>query len=109
MAQRLDLLTDTRRAAIRSRRSVRDAIQWSYDLLDGKEQEVFTRLALLPGGFDQQSAAAVTTDLGLSRPQLWALLAGPARKSVRSSTSRLGCSSRTEFPPLSWSFSNMID
>lgn len=43
---------------------------------------MFARLCLLPGGFDQQSAAAVTADLGLPRAQMWALLTGLARKSM---------------------------
>ncbi|MBL7253114.1 ATP-binding protein [Paractinoplanes lichenicola] len=79
---RLDLLVDGRRGAIGHRRGLRDAIRWSYDLLDDREQQVFARLSVLPGGFDQRSAAAVTADLGLTRPQLWALLASLARKSM---------------------------
>ncbi|MEV7629806.1 LuxR C-terminal-related transcriptional regulator [Actinoplanes sp. NPDC089786] len=82
MAQRLDLLVGAQRSAIGRRRSLRNAIRWSYELLDETERQVYARLSLLPGGFDQRSAAAVTADLGLSRAQLWALLAGLARKSM---------------------------
>ncbi|MEV7630100.1 LuxR C-terminal-related transcriptional regulator [Actinoplanes sp. NPDC089786] len=82
MAERLDLLVDARRGAVGHRRSLRDAIQWSYDLLDKPEQEMFARLSVLPGGFDQQSAAAVTADLGLPPANVWAQLTGLARKSM---------------------------
>jgi non-specific serine/threonine protein kinase len=82
MTERLDLLVTTRRGPIGRRRGLRDAIRWSYDLLDNTGQEVFARLSLLPGGFDQQSAAALTADLSLTRAQLWALLTGLARKSM---------------------------
>jgi predicted ATPase/DNA-binding NarL/FixJ family response regulator len=82
IAQRLDLLVTTRRGPNGRRRGLRDAIQWSYDLLDKAGQAVFARLSLLPGGFDQQSAAALTADLSLSRAQLWTLLTDLARKSM---------------------------
>ncbi|WP_246595943.1 ATP-binding protein [Actinoplanes auranticolor] len=82
MAERLDLLVHARRGAIGRRRGLRDAIQSSYDLLEDTEQQVFARLSLLPGGFDQQSAAAVTADLILTPARVWALLTDLARKSV---------------------------
>ena len=82
MAERLDLLVNAQRGAVGRRRSLRDSIQWSYDLLEQTEQAVFARLSVLPGGFDQQSAVAVTADLDLPRAQLWALLTDLARKSM---------------------------
>jgi predicted ATPase/DNA-binding CsgD family transcriptional regulator len=82
MADRLDLLVSDRRGATGRRRGLRDAIQWSYDLLDETEQEVFIRLSPLPGGFDQESAAAVTAGLGLSPARLWSVLTNLARKSM---------------------------
>lgn len=39
--------------------TLRAAVEWSYRLLAEEEQWLFTRLALLPGGFTAQSAAAV--------------------------------------------------
>ncbi len=40
-------------------RSLRTAIEWSYDLLTGQEQMLFKRLAVFTGGFTMQAAGAV--------------------------------------------------
>ncbi|MDQ1645420.1 MAG: hypothetical protein QOJ50_1604 [Cryptosporangiaceae bacterium] len=82
LGERLDLLHGGPRGAPPRQQSLRAAIAWSYGLLEETEQQVFRRLALLPGGFDQQTAAAVTGGLGLGRAGLWALLAQLAGKSL---------------------------
>ncbi|MDQ1646414.1 MAG: hypothetical protein QOJ50_2598, partial [Cryptosporangiaceae bacterium] len=66
IGERLDLLTGGPRDAPDRQHSLRAAIEWSYQLLDPTEQAMFRRLAVLPGGFDQHTAAAVTADLGLT-------------------------------------------
>ncbi|GHH46085.1 LuxR C-terminal-related transcriptional regulator [Lentzea cavernae] len=54
---RLDLLND---AGEQTRhQSLRAAIAWSHDLLTGQEEELFRRLALLPGGFGLEIAGVV--------------------------------------------------
>jgi predicted ATPase/class 3 adenylate cyclase len=47
--------------------TMRAAIDWSYELLDEPERRLFSRLAVLPGGFSLETAAAVTDpgDLGI--------------------------------------------
>ena len=49
-------------------RAMRAAIDWSYELLDGPERRLFTRLAVLPGGISLEAAAAVADpgDLGIA-------------------------------------------
>lgn len=79
---RFEVLTDAPRGANGRHHSLRSAIRWGYDLLDEVTRAVFGRLCILPGGFDQQTAAAVTHDLGLSPVRLWAVLADLARKSM---------------------------
>ncbi|MFI6097737.1 LuxR C-terminal-related transcriptional regulator [Lentzea sp. NPDC051213] len=81
-AERLDLLTDATRCSAGRHGTLREAIEWSYRLLDPAGQAAFRRLAALPGGFDHESASAVLTDLEVSGPARWALLTRLQAKSL---------------------------
>ncbi|MEA2057102.1 MAG: BTAD domain-containing putative transcriptional regulator, partial [Actinomycetota bacterium] len=65
IASRLDdrfrLLTGGSRSGIARQRTLRAAIDWSYRLLDDREQRVFRRIALLSGPFGLSPAAAVAS------------------------------------------------
>lgn len=50
MSRRLPLLTGGPRDAPARQRTLRDAIDWSVELLDAREQSVFARLSLFDGG-----------------------------------------------------------
>jgi predicted ATPase len=60
-----DRLDDRFRLLVRSRRglerhqTLRQAVAWSYDLLDEPDQAVLERCSVFAGGFDLQSACAV--------------------------------------------------
>jgi len=60
-----DRLDDRFRLLVRSRRglerhhTLRQAVAWSYDLLDEPEQALLQRCSVFAGGFDLQSACAV--------------------------------------------------
>ncbi|HEV2375090.1 MAG TPA: LuxR C-terminal-related transcriptional regulator [Streptosporangiaceae bacterium] len=88
---RLTLLTGRRRDLAPRHRSLRAAIEWSYDLLNSDEQAVFRRLAVLPGGFNRDTAAGVCADLTLSAVELWCVLTSLHGKSllVAETTGRL--------------------
>ncbi len=58
LSQRLDLLKGTRDADERHA-TLRATIAWSYDLLDGAEQELFSRLAVFRGGCTLEAAERV--------------------------------------------------
>jgi predicted ATPase len=58
LGQRLDLFTGGRDADPRQR-TLRSTIEWSHDLLDGREQRLFARLAVFAGGATLPSAEAV--------------------------------------------------
>jgi predicted ATPase/DNA-binding winged helix-turn-helix (wHTH) protein len=68
---RLQLLTRGSRTAMLRQRSLRDAIQWSHDLLDEPQRRVFRRLGVFLGGFSLEAAQAVCADDALD---VWAVL-----------------------------------
>jgi predicted ATPase len=65
LAERLGELGGERRLSPSHHRSVRAAVEWSYQLLDPVEQEAFRALAVFVGGFDAAAARAVAPQLSL--------------------------------------------
>jgi predicted ATPase/DNA-binding SARP family transcriptional activator len=63
IARRLDdvfgLLTTRSRTALPRHRTLRDAIDWSYTLLDASEQRLFRRLSVFLGGFALEAVEGV--------------------------------------------------
>jgi predicted ATPase/transcriptional regulator with XRE-family HTH domain len=61
---RLRLLTSGSRTALPRQQTLRAAIDWSYDLLEPAEQELFRRLAVFAGRFGFEAASAVCAEAG---------------------------------------------
>jgi predicted ATPase/class 3 adenylate cyclase len=59
LERRLDLLQSRSTDRPDRQRTLRGAIDWSYDLLDEEEQVAFRRLAVFVGGWDLEDAEAV--------------------------------------------------
>jgi predicted ATPase/class 3 adenylate cyclase len=59
LEQRLPILTGGRRDAPQRQRTLRATIEWSYELLDANEKELFARLAVFAGSFDAAAAEEV--------------------------------------------------
>ena len=66
LGQRLEFLRAEPGAGLPERhRTLRTAIEWSYDLLTKEEQSLFTSLSVFVGGFTLEGAGAVAGDLEL--------------------------------------------
>jgi predicted ATPase/transcriptional regulator with XRE-family HTH domain/Flp pilus assembly protein TadD len=59
LGTRLDLLSGGPRDLPARQQTVRSAIDWSYDLLDGRERAVFRALSVFAGGCTLEAAASV--------------------------------------------------
>ena len=57
--QRLPLLASRSRDAPERQRTLRATIEWSYDLLEPAEQELFRRVAVFRGSFSVEAAEAI--------------------------------------------------
>ena len=79
---RLRLLTGGRRTTLPRHRTLRAAMDWSYDLLSPPEQTVFHRLAVFVGGFTLAAAAGVAADEGHPGDEVVRLTLELAEKSL---------------------------
>jgi predicted ATPase/DNA-binding winged helix-turn-helix (wHTH) protein len=59
---RFELLTTGRRTALPRHQTLRATLDWSYDLLPEVERRLLRHLAIFPGGFTLEAAAAVMRD-----------------------------------------------
>jgi predicted ATPase len=98
-----DRLDDRFKLLVRSRRglerhqTLRQAVAWSYDLLDDSEQTVLERCSVFAGGFDLQSACAVVGPEDVDHYVVLDLLDALVRKSLVVAGR---CSGRTRFSML---------
>jgi tetratricopeptide (TPR) repeat protein len=86
ISQRLDdrfnLLTNGLRSALPRHRTLRAAIEWSYDLLSEKEQILFRRLAVFVGGWTLDAVEEVCSGDGIEAGEILDLLAQLVNKSL---------------------------
>ena len=62
MQQRLPVLTQGARDLPQRQQTLRNTLDWSYDLLDEREQRLFRRLAVFAGSFPLEAVEAICTD-----------------------------------------------
>jgi predicted ATPase len=64
LGRRLSLLTGGARDLPARQQTLRNTIEWSYDLLEEPEQRLFRRLSVFVGGCTLEAAEAVCSDFG---------------------------------------------
>jgi predicted ATPase len=80
--ERFRLLTGGRRTAVERHQTLRATVEWSYSLLDEREQTVFDRLGVFVGGFNASAASAVAGADGLEAWDVLDALDGLVAKSM---------------------------
>ncbi len=81
LARRFDLLVTGARGAPRRHATLREAIAWSWDLLEPWEQEALAQASVFRGGFSLAAAEAVL-DLGAAAPPVLDALQSLNEKSL---------------------------
>lgn len=86
--QRFELLSGGARTALPRHRTLRNAINWSYELLDADEQALFDLLGVFPADFDYEAVQTVCRPEDLSGGAVIALLPRLVDKSLVSTVGR---------------------
>ena len=90
LGQRLAVLTSGARDVPARQQTLRNTIEWSYDLLDAQEQRLFRRLAVFVGGGTPEAIEAVSTTAGDTDADVLEGIASLLDKSLLQRTERDG-------------------
>ena len=82
LSDRYQLLTGGDRSAVPHHRTLRAAIEWSFDLCSPIERTLWARLSVFAGGFELEAAEEVCAGDGVSRDELFRAVAGLVERSV---------------------------
>lgn len=79
---RFRLLTGGSRRSLPRQKTLQATIDWSYDLLDGREQAVLRRLSVFAGGWSLEATEAVCADESVAQGDIFDVLASLVDKSL---------------------------
>ena len=82
VSDRFKLLTGGARVLQERQQTLRGLVDWSYDLLGGKEKTLLKRLAVFRGGIDKEAAEAICGTEPLGSEEVPDLLASVVEKSL---------------------------
>ena len=95
LEDRFRLLTSGSTATLQRQQTLRAAVDWSYDLLEEKEQQLFQRISVFAGGLSLEAAEAVCSGDGIGEEEILDLLAHLVDKSLL--TPEEGCESTARY------------
>ncbi|MFD5087157.1 ATP-binding protein [Kitasatospora sp. NPDC058406] len=84
LTDRSTLLSTAAAGAQPGRRTLREMMDWSFDLCSAQERLLWARVSVFSGGFDLAAAEAVCSGNGIPRSAILQLMAGLVDKSVLS-------------------------
>jgi non-specific serine/threonine protein kinase len=90
LGRSLGLLSGRDRTSPERQRTLRGALDWSYELLDQEERELFARLSVFAGGFTLEAAEVVCGGEGVESEEVLDLLSRLVEKSLVLVTRRSG-------------------
>jgi predicted ATPase/DNA-binding winged helix-turn-helix (wHTH) protein len=82
LGDRFRILVGGRRTALPRHQTLAATLDWSYALLDGRQQTLLRRLGAFAGGFTLESACCVGADAAIARPDVPGLLSDLIEKSL---------------------------
>jgi predicted ATPase/DNA-binding CsgD family transcriptional regulator len=82
LGDQLNFLTATARTTAARHQTLRAALEWSYDLLDGTEQHLLDRLAVLTSRWSLEAAEAVSAGVDFDRTSVLDVLSQLVVKSL---------------------------
>jgi non-specific serine/threonine protein kinase len=82
LEDRFRLLTTGASGSLERQQTLRAAVDWSYDLLEEKEQQLFQRISVFAGGLSLEGAESVCAGNGISEEEILDLLAHLVDKSL---------------------------
>jgi predicted ATPase/DNA-binding winged helix-turn-helix (wHTH) protein len=82
LGSRLELLRLSHRTAVPRHRTLKAALDWSYNLLSDGERIVFRRIAAFVGHFNLEGARYVAGELGAGSGEIFDAIAGLVEKSL---------------------------
>ena len=82
LEDRFRLLTSGSTATLPRQQTLRAAVDWSYELLEPKEQQLFQRVSVFAGGLSLEAAEAVCSGDGIGEEEILDLLAHLVDKSL---------------------------
>jgi predicted ATPase/DNA-binding CsgD family transcriptional regulator len=78
----LELLTRGDRTAAARQRTIRQTLDWSYELLSEPERKVLRRLSVFAGGWTLEASEVVVSDESMGQSEVLELLSGLVEKSL---------------------------
>jgi predicted ATPase/class 3 adenylate cyclase len=82
LRERFEVLVQGRRQAVPRHRTLKAALDWSYELLSPEEATLFRRLAIFAGAWSLNAAESVCADKGITKSKLVTLLNNLVRKNL---------------------------